>query len=86
MNTQKPRRFGGFSFYIVMMLVILAVTFFMSRGDRQKQTSLYEVEQLIQSGDVHSVTMDGSSWCTNDDRAVKAGTHIRLKRFRRCHT
>ncbi|MGI6617395.1 MAG: ATP-dependent zinc metalloprotease FtsH [Saccharofermentanales bacterium] len=81
MNTQKPRRFGGFSFYIVMMVVILAVTFFMSRGDRQKQTSLYEVEQLIQSGDVQSVTMDGSSLVLEmTDRAVKSGIAYQIKK------
>lgn len=81
MNTQKPRRYGGFSFYIVMMIVILAVTFFMSRGDRQKQTSLYEVEQLIQSGDVQSVTMDGSSLVLEmTDRAVKGGSAYQIKK------
>ena len=50
MNRPEQRKFGGFSFYVILMIVILAVTFMMSRSDRAKDTSLFEVEQMISNG------------------------------------
>ena len=61
MNRPEQRKFGGFSFYVILMIVILAVTFMMSRSDRAKDSTLFEVEQMISNGWVESVSIDGAT-------------------------
>ncbi len=61
MNRPEQRKFGGFSFYIILMIVILAATFMMSRSDRAKDSTLFEVEQMISNGWVESVSIDGAT-------------------------
>ncbi len=78
MNQQ--RKFGGFSFYIILMVVILAVTMFLSRSE-QKDVTLFEVEQMIQSGLVESVTIDGASLSLKmSQKAVETGSQATLKK------
>ncbi len=78
MNQQ--RRFGGFSFYIILMIAILVVTFMLSRSD-QKDMTLYDVEQMIQSGSVESVTINGASLNLKmSQKAVEAGSPATVKK------
>ena len=73
MNGPQQRKFGGFSFYVILMIAILAVTLMMSRSDKVKDTSLFEVEEMIRSGQVESVTIDGATLnLTMTEEAVKA--------------
>jgi len=62
MNSMKPRRrFGGFSFYIILMLVILAMTYFMSNVSTGKTYTLSEMRNMIATEKVESVVINGST-------------------------
>ncbi len=81
MNAPEKRKFGGFSFYVILMIIILAVTFMMSRSDRPKDTTLYEVELMIDNGYVESVSIDGATLnLTMTESAVEAGHPASLKK------
>ncbi|MCK9351056.1 MAG: ATP-dependent zinc metalloprotease FtsH [Clostridiales bacterium] len=81
MNGPQQRKFGGFSFYVILMIAILAVTLMMSRSDKVKDTSLFEVEEMIRSGQVESVTIDGATLnLTMTEEAVKAGSAATVKK------
>lgn len=81
MQPQEPRRFGGFSFYIVLMIVILVVTFFMSRTDVSKDATLDDIDQMIQSGNVESVTINGAVLeLTMTETSVKKGHPAVIKK------
>jgi cell division protease FtsH len=77
---EQQRRSGGFSFYIILMIAILVTTFLLSKSDN-KDITLYEVEQMIQSGQVESVTIDGASLNLKmSENAVKAGNPAIVKK------
>ncbi|MGI6158220.1 MAG: ATP-dependent metallopeptidase FtsH/Yme1/Tma family protein, partial [Saccharofermentanales bacterium] len=81
MQPQEPRRFGGFSFYIVLMIVILVVTFFMSRTDVSKDATLDDIDHMIQSGNVESVTINGAVLeLTMTETSVKKGHPAVIKK------
>ena len=81
MNAPQQRKFGGFSFYVILMIVILAVTLLMSRNDKVKDTTLFEVEQMIASGQVESVTIDGATLnLTMTESAVQGGSPATVKK------
>ncbi|HPX93723.1 MAG TPA: ATP-dependent zinc metalloprotease FtsH [Bacillota bacterium] len=81
MKAPEQRKFGGFSFYIILMIVIMAVTFMMSRGDRSKDATLFDVEQMIKSGTVESVTIDGATLNLKmTDKAVSEGSPASVKK------
>ncbi len=81
MNRPEQRKFGGFSFYVILMIVILAVTFMMSRSDRAKDTSLFEVEQMISNGWVETVSIDGATLNLKmTEAAVQAGQAANIKK------
>ena len=81
MNAPEKRKFGGFSFYVILMIIILAVTFMMSRSDRPKDTTLYEVELMIENGYVESVSIDGATLNLKmTESAVEAGHPASLKK------
>ncbi len=81
MNAPEKRKFGGFSFYVILMVIILAATFLMSRSDKPKDTTLYEVEQMIEKGYVESVSIDGATLnLTMTEAAVAAGNPSNLKK------
>lgn len=62
MNSMRPKkRFGGFSFYLILMLVIFAMTYFMSNMSSGKGYTLSEVRSLIENEKVESVVINGSS-------------------------
>ena len=62
MNSMRPKkRFGGFSFYLILMLVIFAMTYFMSNMSGGKGYTLSEVRSLIENEKVESVVINGSS-------------------------
>ncbi len=78
MNQQ--RKFGGFSFYVILMIAILATTFMLSQSDK-KDITLYEVEQMIQGGQVESVTIDGAALNLKmSENAVKSGSPAIVKK------
>ena len=81
MNAPEQRKFGGFSFYIILMIVIMAVTFMMSRGDSTKDATLFDVEQMIRSGAVESVTIDGATLNLKmTESAVQGGSAANVKK------
>ncbi|MDI9461940.1 MAG: ATP-dependent zinc metalloprotease FtsH [Saccharofermentanales bacterium] len=58
---RPKKRFGGFSFYLILMLVIFAMTYFMSNMSGGKGYTLSEVRSLIENEKVESVVINGSS-------------------------
>ncbi|NLK01956.1 MAG: ATP-dependent zinc metalloprotease FtsH [Clostridiaceae bacterium] len=58
---RPKKRFGGFSFYLILMLVIFAMTYFMSNMSSGKGYTLSEVRSLIENEKVESVVINGSS-------------------------
>ncbi len=66
---------------MILMIVILAVTFMMSRSDRSKDSTLFDVEQMIQSGSVESVSIDGATLNLKmTESAVQAGSPASVKK------
>lgn len=81
MNAPKQKKFSGFSFYIILMIVILLTTFMMSRADRTKDSTLFEVEQMIRDGAVESVSIDGATLnLTMSEKAVQDGMAETIKK------
>ncbi|HZK29478.1 MAG TPA: hypothetical protein VFD19_04605, partial [Clostridia bacterium] len=81
MNLPKQKKFSGFSFYIILMMVILLATFMMSRADRVKDSTLFEVEQMIMDGTVETVSIDGSALTLEmSASAVQAGSPETVKK------
>lgn len=81
MNAPQQKKFGGFSFYVILMIVILAVTFMMSRSDRTKDATLYDVEAMIRSGTVETVTIDGATLNLKmTEAAVQAGSPANVRK------
>ncbi len=61
MNSMGPKkRFSGFSFYIVLMMIIFAMTYFMSNISGSKSYTLSEMRNLIEAEKVESVVISGS--------------------------
>ncbi|NLA71432.1 MAG: ATP-dependent zinc metalloprotease FtsH [Clostridiaceae bacterium] len=63
------------------MIVILLTTFMMSRADRTKDSTLFEVEQMIRDGAVESVSIDGATLnLTMSEKAVQDGMAETIKK------
>ena len=65
MNENKNRRGSGLSFYVILIVVIIAISMFFSQGSRSADLSYSEMLQQINVGNV--------------EKAVIAGNNIELK-------
>lgn len=57
---QKPKKRSGFSFYFILIAIILASSFFMTRLSNPGEVTLSEIEKSIEDGKVEYITMKGN--------------------------
>ena len=61
MNNMGPKkRFGGLSFYIILLIVIFVMTYFMSNVPESKTYTLSEMRNLVETEKVESVVIHGN--------------------------
>ncbi len=61
MNNKKRNRASGMSFYIILLVIILASSYFMSRFENPNQRFLSDFQEQLADGKVESVKLNGEN-------------------------